>query len=206
MPYKSRNRKRKTAYNMAKKALKKVNKMSSAVETKHYDLDFETDQECNYVGNFLFLNLPDQGVEDTDRVGDSIKMAGLRLKFSLNIDGADRALCRFIVMIDKQNEFTVASQFLATTGNENVINSPYLVDERHKYTILSDKVYPMNIGAYRIRQINLSQKLNKKTQYTGGTTAITKNAIKFWFFSDYPVADPDAPLIKGWSRLWYKDA
>jgi len=192
---------------MAKKALKKVNNLSKRSETKHYDLDFLGPFQLDYLGTVISLNVGIvQGIADTERIGDSIFCLGNRTKFILDINTIDRSMCRFILMWDKEDSITIADNFLATTGDANVINSPYLVDERHKYIVLMDKIVSLNQGSTRIRQVNMSRKLNKKTQFEGGTTNVTKGRLKLWLFSDQDSLTVGRPKIEGWSRLWYKDS
>ena len=121
---------------MAKKALKITKKLQAGVEKKHYDLNFNgpislTDNSVGPVA--LNTNIP-QGTTDSQRIGDKIQMLGMRFKISVywNDSELDCSLCRFIVIYDKEDSIVTASDFLSITGTNNVVNSPYFVDNRHR--------------------------------------------------------------------------
>lgn len=211
MPQKYRRRYRKkksnSAYAIAKKALKKANKVSAQQETKHYDLNFLGPFNLDWFGTVISLNVGiPQGLEDTKRIGDMIYCLGVRIKYILDINTSDRAMCRFILIWDKEDSIATADDMLSATGSPNVINSPFIVDDRHRYIVLKDKVVKMNNGDHRIRQITMSKKLNKKTQFEAATTDVTKGRLKLFLFSNIDATDASRPFIQGWSRLWYKDS
>lgn len=211
MPKKYRRRrykkKSKSAYAIAKRALKKATMVSKAQELKHYDLNFLGPFNLDWFGTVISLNVGiPQGLLDTNRIGDSIYCLGVRIKYILDINTSDRAMCRFILIWDKEDSIATADDMLSATGSANVINSPFIVDDRHRYIVLKDKVVKMNNGDHRIRQITMSKKLNKKTQYEASTTDVTKGRLKLFLFSNIDATDASRPFIQGWSRLWYKDS
>jgi len=197
-----------STYAIAKKALKKVNKLASAQEIKHYDLDLQGPQVIGFDGLLANLNAGiNAGTSDTQRIGDKIKMLGTRLHYTLDLENADRCVFRLILLYDKENTLPNADDFLSETGNPNVVNSPFLVDERHKFIILHDKKVNMSIGAFRRKFINFSKKINKMTQYVGGTTTVSKGILRLWIFSDVDPTDPQVPsLYEGFSRVYYADS
>jgi len=210
MPYRKkytrRKKYKKSTYSIAKKALKKVNKLASQVEIKHYDLDFLGPFTLDDLGTRVNLNVGiSQGLTDSDRVGDTVKMLSDRLKITLDLNQTEKALIRAILMYDKEGSIEVADDFLSNTGDANVINTPYLVDERHKYVILHDKIYSMSQGHLRERQITLSKKLNKKTQFEAGTTNISKGILRLWMFCNIDSTTVPRPQFYGWSRVRYAD-
>jgi hypothetical protein len=192
---------------VAKKALKKVNQVSKAQEIKHYDLNFLGPFNLDWFGTAISMNVGiPQGLLDTNRIGDTIYCLGIRVKFVLDINTADRAMCRFILIWDKEDSISTADEMLSATGSVNVINSPFIVDDRHRYIVLRDKVVKLNNGDHRIRQVTMSKKLNKKTQFEAATTDVTKGRLKLFLFSNIDATDASRPFIQGWSRLWYKDS
>lgn len=208
MPYKrkrSYSKKSKNAYNMAKKALKKVNKISSGIEVKHHDLDITGPINLDWNPQYASLNNISQGLSDTQRVGDSVKMLGLRFKIHVDLNTVGEALVRCILMYDKENTINSETQFIETTGVPNSIESPFDVDTRNKYTILHDKVYSMSNGNKRILYINLNKKLNKHCQFQAGTTTITKGRLRFWIYTDTSDLLVAKPQWYGYSRVYYQD-
>lgn len=211
MPYKRKRRvtkKSKSAYSMAKKALKISKKISSQIEIKHYDLDFNGSQNLDWNGLRINLNVNiPQGLTDSQRVGDKIKMVGNRLHFGLFLNGNAQSIIRCILMYDKENSIEFATDFLEVTGSTSVVYSPYDVDDRHRYIILHDKVYSMSTGNTRRKFINFSKKLNKTTQYEGGTTSVAKGILRLWIFADNDSTLINPPLLfNGYSRIWYQDS
>ena len=211
MPYRKkyyrRKKGKKTTLSIAKTALKKVNKLSKAQEIKHYDLDFLGPILLDWFGAVISLNVGiPQGLKDTERIGDLIYCLGVRIKFILSLNTIDRAMCRFILIWDKEDSIATADDMLSKTQNANVINSPYIVDDRHRYIVLHDKVVKLNNGQNRIRQVTMSKRLNKKTQFEAATTDVTKGRLKLFVFCDQDVSELGRPFIEGWSRLWYKDS
>lgn len=198
-------KKSKSAYGLAKTALKKVNKLSSAIETKHYDLAITGPVNIDWNPQLASLNNVPQGLADTERVGDKIKMMGLRFRIFLDLNTVQEALFRCIVMYDKENDIDSLNAILEQSGIPNAINSPFDVDTRHKYTILHDKVYSASNGYKRLIPINLSMKLNKVSQFNAGTTVHTQGRLRFWIFSDTSDLLVTKPQWYGYSRVFYQD-
>lgn len=204
--YRKRKKYAKSAKALAKKALKKVNKIASGIEVKHHDLDITGPINIDWNPQQASLNLVPQGLTDTQRIGDKIKMLGMRFKIHLDLNGLSSALFRCIIMYDKENSINSELDFLEVTGVPNSLESPYDVDTRARYTILHDKVYTMSNGSNRKIQINLSKKINKFTQYLAGTTTIEKGRIRFWLYSDTSDLLVTKPQWYGYSRVYYQDS
>lgn len=215
MPYKRtrtrRRRKAKTSYSMAKKALYISKKLSRGVEKKHYDFDFNGFilATTNSLAPIPLNSAISQGTGDSQRVGDKIQMLGMRFKISLfwNDSDQDASLIRLIVIYDKEDSISTLQDILSHVNTNNVVNSAYYVDNRHRFNLLYDKVFAMNIGNQRIRQVDLSRKLNKPTNFTGGTNTIDRGSLKLFAVSTANPAELNPPQLQnGYCRVWYQDS
>ncbi len=208
MAYKKKYRrrpKRKSEYALAKKALKKVNKIQKSIERKHHDLDITGPINIDWNPQLANLNVIPVGTSDTTRIGDKVQMTGLRSKIHIDLNTVQEGIFRCIVMYDKFDKITSSTDFLEIEGIPNGIESPYDVDTRGQYIILHDKVYSMSNGSNRIKYINLSKKLNKGAHWEGGSTIATKGVLRFWLFSDTSDLLVTKPQWYGYSRVYYED-
>ncbi len=208
MPYKKRRRRRKKG--VLKKLIKKVNKISRSIELKHFTSSLGA-PNVDDDGEFIIdLNEPDQGLLDTNRIGDSIFCTGVHVRLSWTIGGNNNMTqVRMILLWDKFNTVGDISDVLISVGNSSACLSHYNVDTRRDWIKLMDKSFILTSpSGSSFRQLNKFFKLNKKTQFLGGTETITKGRLKLLVISNADSAgtDPDKPNMLGFSRIFYQDA
>ncbi len=207
MPYKRRYRKKKGAYALAKRALKKVNKISKRVELKQNQKDI-TALAINWDGAILGFNLNDvtQGIGDSNRIGDRITNTSLYLGIDA-FRGLDDCTVRCIAFWDKQNTITAVNQILDFVGTPIAVVSDYHVDKRHEWTKVWDKVFTLSQFDVNIRQMRKRFKVNKLTQFNASTTVINTGALKLLYITDLANGLPltEYPIINGMSRFYFSD-
>lgn len=171
-----------------KRLQKQVYRMKDAVgqpEYKHYTGEYN-DLSANYTGNVYNLSaVIAQGVLDTNRIGDKIKLQRLVIRGNFIQKNADaRAEMRLIIFKDKDNDVSTTADMLSITGTTTAIFSPKLTDNRFKTKILYDKRFAsVNNTAREVVNFNINLPLNFFSQYAGGTTDVTTNALKFILIS-----------------------
>ncbi len=209
MPYKKRyKRKRKGAL---KKLIKKVNKISRSIELKHFTSSLSAPNVDDDGEFILDLNEPDQGLLDTNRIGDTIFVTGCHVRLSWTIGSAENLTqVRMILLWDKFNTVGDISDVLIDgTGTSSACLSHYNVDTRRDWIKLYDKSMILTSpSGSAFRSINKFFKINKKTQFLGGTEVITKGRLRLLVISNADSAgtDPDKPNMLGFSRIYYRDS
>ncbi len=212
MPYKKHYKKRRSrgAYSLAKKALKKVNKISRGIEAKHLTTAITAgniDDDGVFTSN---LNIPVQGLLDTNRIGDTIMCKSIHLRMNYVTGSANlNTQLRFILIWDKYDTIDTVSDILANTGDSNAANSHYNVDTRREWIKLMDKtVVLQSPSGSKMKHLNKVFKLNKITQFNAAGTDINKGTLFLLYISniDSGLADADKPNIVGLARLFYTDS
>lgn len=197
--YKKRGYRKGRYMSKFKRLQKTVYKMKDAVgnpEYKHYTGEY-IDLSANYTGNVYNLsNFIDQGISDTERIGDNIKMQRLVIRGSFIQKNADsRAQIRLMIFKDKENSVVATDDILSSTGSVSSIFSPKLNDVKFNTKILYDKRFSsVNNTSAEIRNFNINIPLNFYTQFAGGTSDVATNALKFLLISTNSVATAGGEL------------
>ncbi len=191
---------------MAYKALKLARSIKSSQERKFFDT-LVSDSSVNWNGTAsIFLNNLSQGLTDSQRIGDTIKCISFRFRFEANRDNSSSAAVRAIYIWDKRNTIAAISDLLVNLGNEEALLSDYLHDKRGDYIVLYDKMIRCD-GQYINKNVGMvHKKLNKKTQFAGGTTTIEQGALKLFMISDVSNGAVNQPNYDAYIRLFYSDS
>ncbi len=213
MPYrKYKKRSGRGAYSIAKKALKKVNRISRGVEHKHLTTAI-TQGNVDDDGSLIAtaLNIPVQGLLDSNRIGDTIlcKSVHLRINYRAGDALTEPTQFRFILFWDKMNTVSAVGDILANIGDSNAANSHYDVDTRREWIKLMDKTVILTSPAgSSMKHLNKVFKLNKITQFIAAGTTISKGALRILYISnvDSGAADNLKPNVVGLARLFYTDS
>lgn len=208
MPRFSRRKSRKSRkQSVAHRALRLAKRALSVQEMKFLDIVTAVNG-LNSTGTLLELNLVPQGLADTSRVGDSLRMESMKIHYILeNVDSSIAHYARVIVFYDKPNDISTSSQLLQHVATVQVINSAKQYDNRFNSNILYDRVHTL---AAQGRQTSKSRtkktiRIGKFTQFVSGTTGIDTGALKIIMFSEEP--SPAANVnIDFTFRLKYKDS
>lgn len=186
-----------------------INKLSKRVngDLNWRDLDVNPAQ-ITYSGSVIGLSDFVQG----DGVGerDGLMQANHSLELRLGAYGIYQspgiylpATCRAIVIVDKENSITAASDVLYVTGSANSVLSVYNKLKRHKFEVLADVLFKTEVSdPEQFRRISLN--LRDKVQKYSGTTAasVTENCIKLILISN-SAAGSSAPNMAYTGRLTY---
>lgn len=196
----------KTAFNMGKLALSMLN-----TETKVIDREDSTDATDS--GTLFHLNPLAQGVTSETRVGASIRMKNIfiRYRVSYNVSGDNNQAVRVIVFVDKQSNGSI------TTVTDLLETADYLSPLDHlqgkRFHVLCDEMHSLYAGGNGIYNkcfIDLEQTEQTKAlghvEYKGtaGTIAdVNTNAVYILFISSQATAN--YPAYDVYSRIKYID-
>lgn len=212
MPYRrkkyKRRRGKKTTRAVAYRALRTAKRLQRAQEIKHWDTSIDQ-PNIGWTGADLgSLNIPPQGTGDEDRIGDQIFCKTLWLRHSvLRVDSTVTDFVRVIIIQDYRSTISNLGQVLQSNlNNANAIYSQYVFDKRKDYKVLWDKIVNISPGYRSAAYFTTKIKLNFKTQYNDGTTAIEKNRIKLFVLSDTDPVFDNKPAYFISARLLYYDA
>ena len=165
---------------IAKKALKKVNKLARIVKPEiKYKLLLVNTITPTTTGNVQQMDLIAIGTGQNSRVGLSINMVGIGIRgqWKFNTAGATSQVVRMIVYVDKQQG--VDSKATPTSILEQVSPYSYLNQIRRKrFRVLLDKMIVLDNISKFTRIIRWWKKLNFESRYNGSaSTDIDKNGI-----------------------------
>jgi len=143
----------------------------------------------------VIINAPEQGDEDFQRIGDSIKIHHLRFAFTvLKPDALPDQQVRLIIFWDEGNQIAAASDVLYSSllGLQAAPLSPKDWDKRHNSRILYDKHFKQSSDtwnantAYGVDSTSkvVDLRIGLHTQFSAGTTTIVTGALKYFFVSD----------------------
>lgn len=160
-------------------------------------------------GVVVTANAIAQGVADTDRVGDSIKISRIKLSGQATIHPSSTSpnFVRIIVIWDYDNTITVPSMVLASTTNPYVTSQNYNWDYRTKYLVLYDKRFVLNPASSNSGVIfpEVDLEVNRRTQYAAGSITILKGALKQILISSQPIGPGNLPDVKFLTEVQYID-
>lgn len=214
MPYRRYKKRRykknsKSAYGIAKKALKKVNKISRGIELKFFDRDL-TQVDISDDGTFSApANDIAQGLGDSQRIGDKILMTHMEIRGRCPI-GPDllNTQLRMLVYYDKRNTVSNVDDIWNLVGSGLSPLSMYQHDKRGDWIKLWDKTFMLTGVNTNVAQFRKVIKLNKTTVFDDASVDFTKGQIRAVYISNIPFGQPASSLPDAfvWSRVWYQDS
>lgn len=173
-----RKKNAKGAMAIAKKALKKVNKVVRSVETKQ--LIITASGTVGLGGTILSLHTIAQGLTVADRVGNMITAKKLDIRWSLETDIAantNMQLIRYIVFRDTQQNpdgTPTVSLILQTANPLSTYFRPFL----KRFQILRDRLFCVNNGGKNCMSGHWKFKMDSDIRYNGPLiTDIQKNGL-----------------------------
>lgn len=205
---KYKKRYRKTAYNIAKRALKISRRIQRGQESKFID-NLIIINNCDNLGSGPFpLNTPLQGLGQNDRVGDKIMCSQMRVRYLCTRDNSSAAAIRMIFIWDKKDTIQNVGDLLDAggLGAETAIITDYNQNKRGDYVVLYDKMICID-GTYKIKNLGkITKKLNKLTEFAPASVNIEQGALKFFAISDVSGIAANVPNCDISCRLFYKDS
>lgn len=182
--------------------LKKVKQLADAVNIEYKFQDYAA--AGTTIDNVGFLNvpiLPPQGVAESQRVGDSLKIQHFNMRFVLTRVTND-AVVRLIVYWDPQSKTSTGADILQNTGTSAAPIQPKNYDKRFQTRFLHDQTYVLNSNASTINA-EVSIEVNEHMQFAAGTTTTTAGALKYLFISSN--TGVTSPTVTYYSRCTYTD-
>jgi hypothetical protein len=191
---------------VAHQALRLASKIANKFEDKYFDVQVVDDTDVDYDGTVLPLNDMAQGDTDQTRDGDSISMKSLEIRATVTNNAAVTAGVRLVVVRDKQNTLANPGDYLAYGSDPVALNTPFAWDNRHRFTVLYDEVINADGTLFDKHSIvHFIPLKGLKTQYDGGSTDATTNALKLIYISDVDSTGMTFPTLRLVSRLIYND-
>ncbi len=212
MPFKKRfHRKRKSfvgksTRSVAVKALKIAQSAKSAIEHKFLDTVVDEPNVSSSGTSLISLNNPEQGMGDSDRIGDTLKNTSLRFRYLLTSDNSSAAAVRIIIIYDKYDTISSINDVLTLNAVTEALIADYVKDKRGDYIIMHDKMYNISNDLRNKAVGNVFMRVNKKTQFSAGTTDIEKGSIKAFLISDVSAGAATQPAALLYFRAFYMDA
>lgn len=186
-------------------ALSQIGKIQQSQELKYVSI-MTDDTDVVYNPVIYLVSDIDQGLSDSQRVGDAVLMKDLDVRLNVLHDNSSATGIRLIFFIDKQNTITSASDLLVTTGSDEALVSHYVWDNRKQFTVLYDSVLEVD-GTYKsklCRHFNIP--INKRMQLDAGTATVNTNALKCIYLSEVAPAAGNKPRLILNTRLTYLDS
>jgi len=183
------------------KALKKVNRLLSAIEHKYHDVQLNED-DIDYNGTFIRLDAVVQDNTDQTRDGDSLYWKNMSLRFSI-FSVAD-AIVRCIILKAKDPTMSSVARWLQTVGDEFAPFSPRNHDYMANGKTLYDRTFVLDTGKTLAVDVTKFIPINMKCQFNAGATTVNKNGLVAIFISN-EVGPSTRPAVRGWIRTTYSD-
>lgn len=189
---------------VAKQALKTATWVAGMVnaESKHFDYTVSA-ATANYTGTIVTLCEPAQGISDSQREGDSIKMQNLT--FRANIARVADDIVRLIIFFDKTNIITTGAMMLENNGTALAVLSGKEEDNKFNSKILYDRTFVLtgaNTSNYKIDKVI---KINQHVQFAEASTTIKTGALKMLIIGSYANASGNNATYNVVSRCTYLD-
>lgn len=187
------------------KALKLARRLADAVNTEFKLVDNFDSQAISSTG-LMFSVLgtqPVQGLLDGNRIGDSIKMQNLTLRFYGQINGVQPSLIRVLVFEDKQTKIATPANLLAQVGTIHAVHSPKFFDTRFQTKVLLDTVIALNNDSPQPRREHVIP-INYHAQFNNGTQTVNTGDLKILFISNINTGG-STPTLTWSTRLTFTD-
>jgi hypothetical protein len=193
------------AYSLAQRAYKGVNHILKLIniETKFFDLNATVNLDST--GANILVSGIAQGLDVSNRVGDSIRLQGISLNYSVAI-ATTTLVCsgRFVLIRDLENPgATPAWTDVFETTNPPI--TPYKYLNRKRFAILHDEAFvvqPLSFGGI-IKHVDIPAAGHIK--YRGTTSGAASQAEGAIFLLYLGSAATNAPLLNFNVRLLYTD-
>lgn len=195
-----------TAASMAREALKKVNRIEKAEESKADDYSYSTTAAA--AGSVHEITLVPQGVLRTERTGDTIMPTKIELGVYGTTITAGTAFRYLVIQANGDfvpNVGAVATDILAS-GN---LTSSYNFTNRHLFRVLYDKLYVIPTIAIAATQSVIGELVDifprRRVRYDAATPTYGVGTIDGAIYI-IVVGDGNSSTVVSTVRLWYKDA
>jgi len=192
----------------AVRALRLAKRLADAVNIEYKVSVVSATQNPSYNGVVVdFTNSIAQGTQNGQRIGDSVKLQNLTIRFYLEQDAAPAAneQIRIILYRDQNNTITTGANMLTAAGGIFAPISAKNQDNKYASNILVDRLmsFANYAGGSVSRQFDIVLPLNFHTHYTATTTTVKDNALKMLIISD--TAAGSVTAVRYYSLMSYTD-
>lgn len=183
-------------------ALKKVKQLADAVNIEYkYIEPNNTATGVDYDGVLYALNTVSQGVTDNTRIGDSLKVQRLTMRYAVKRNSAD-SLIRVIVLWEQIPTLSTPADVINGAGGTNAPLGPKVYDNRFKTRFLYDRTFALSSNN-SIKNVDVNLPINLHTQYSAGSTTITTGKLWLLVISDQITSN--LPTFQYLTRVTYTD-
>lgn len=193
---------------IAVKALKAVKTLNHKIQAEINVMDTTISQNPSWTGTASNLNQIPQGLDIAGRIGNAIKLKGLRIRGTVDMTSGINTHLRMLVVCDKSNTGTppaINDLFVATQlGSLQAPNAMFNPDTMARYSILWDNTRSFSNSSPKCFNFEKYISLKGKSLYFTGATAgsIYRNSLYLLFISNEVTATPQVNCI---TRLQYYD-
>lgn len=184
----------------AQKALVLAKRLADAVNTEYKAADGAFSNSPDWNGSVFTIAAIAQGLNDNQRVGDSLKLQKLTLRNTMARGAADCFL-RVMILRDDQNKVAAVSDVLAQSGNIYGVISPKNYDKRFQTKILYDRVFILD-SSDPIKIMDVVLDLNWHIQFNNATTTVNTGDLKMLLISNQSA---NIPSIGTTTRITFTD-
>jgi hypothetical protein len=197
------------AYSLASRTWRGLNELRKLVNIETKYLDTITTSATSQSGTVTALHLCAQGTSENTRVGNSIKVHTFKYRGVLAIHPSVSNYSTFRVIIARDMENSgvtpAGSDILEYAGASGVCVSPLNYDNKHRFGIIFDEIYQLNIQSNASMAISFKVPLEKHIEYRGSTAASTSNAEGSMFVFVFTNEPTNTGTLSISSRLEYTD-
>lgn len=184
--------------------LKKTKQLADAVniEYKHVDIT-NIAGSVDYNGGLSSLVTSiTQGVSDNNRIGDSMKLQNLVLRF-IGVRNTADSILRVMVIFDPMNKLAAVTDVLQITGSALAVISPKNYDKRFQSRVLYDRTMTLTTADHPYVLEDVTIQIDQHTQFNSGTTTINTGDLKLLVISN--VVTTNLPTFTYFARVSYTD-
>lgn len=202
MVYRKGNYRKKKYKSKSSQLYRDVKHLKQIINVEEKKVNNSTISAPGWLGEIIQLNTIAQGVTDTTRDGDSLKLQDLY--FRLAVTNVRTAVARVIIFWDQQNKVALAPAAVSLLDNIGTGDAPLSYkdyDKRFETKILYDRV--INIDPNNQQKIYQGKlRISKHTQFENGSTTINTGSLKVLFLGD---ASTGQTQFRWVSRLTFTD-
>lgn len=187
---------------MAYSAYKGVKYLKDLVnlETKFYDTSFAA--TINNTGTMTLLSAIPQGNQESQRVGDSVKLQTLQANFMFSMNNATAYTNVRIIIFkgDRENTSTPTGAWLLNGGSLYDLKT---WRDRFQTRILYDNILTFSNTGTLAKVVRINQPLNFHCNFAPTSTTVEDGGLWMYVISD--IAATNFPSITGSARVLYTD-
>lgn len=189
---------------VAYKAFKIARRVMDVVNTEYHNVTLSSSAAAvSYSGGYSsLLTTISQGVQNYQRIGDSIKIQNITMRCFASRNGAD-AVVRYILVWDPQNKVTDYSDVMDYKNSPLAIIGPKNYDKRFQTRVLLDKCLVVTEGNATIQMQDHVIPINEHTQFDETTTTINSGDLKLLVISNLTGAN--LPTFSYVARVTFTD-